>query len=174
MRAMNMALLGSLDLGVKVCRAPSPLHSSLSPHRRVLNLLSCVPGSIWSLCSPCPCLKFLISDGHWVSKTPVFRYSQEWTCIFSLGRRGGSTMLFPLLAGPRRTVARVHSVSQFMIKQSRKPAPRPASPSQLPCTYAWEQCSMLVPHIFLATPGDLHFHSCFATWAPVSQACPLW
>lgn len=58
---------------------------------------------------------------------------------------------------PRRAAAGPCSGSLFTAKQNGKSAPRPAAPTQLPHSCAWEQCCMLAPPA-LATQGILRPH----------------
>lgn len=54
-----------------------------------------------------------------------------------------------LLVCPGEAVPWLHNGFKFMAKWSRKPASWLTLHSQHPCSYAWEQCSTLMPPILL-------------------------
>lgn len=56
-----------------------------------------------------------------------------------------------LLAHPRKVAMLLHSSLEFMARKRRELASSVTALSWIPCSYAWEQCSMLAPPVLLAT-----------------------
>lgn len=152
-----------------------PLQGALTES---MNHPSCVPSFHQNpaLTLPVSRLFFKFQAQKWVSKLQILRASAIRTCTVPLGRVSPHFCHSP--ACPRKVVT---CGLAFTAKQSGKPPPTLTVLSQLPGSYAWEECSTLVSPILLATQGIFrpHCHSWHSaplcTWAPlISQAHPPW
>lgn len=126
----------------------SPPHSPVSPHRRTVSQ-SCV------LCfDQNSAFTLAVSEVFYLRCRTKFQNSELYGLLQSQPalflQESVSPCFHHLLDRPGRVTIQPPSVSQFMSKQSRKPAPILDALSQLLCSSAWAQDGTQVPPV-LAT-----------------------
>lgn len=124
-----------------------------------------------------PVSKVFSQACNWVSKCEILGISMVQTHTVPLGECLTRLLLFPRLFQESGCMITQQFGVYVYVKHSRKSAPRLTALSQCPCSYAWQQCSILAPSFFcpkessdLFTSGiPLHF----TTWSTIPHVSGL-